>query len=250
MVQHGRHMHKQMNLTRSNLPPPTPLTPPRPHTKILFSYIDSKRDDATSLHGAFSLGKPGYSEHAFGGLGVDAVIGPASSGPAMNAQYVLRKLHVPQLGYSATSPALSDDALFPYFLRTPPSDTHQAVILAQLIRRLGWDRVATISGTDTYSYTGVQSFQDAARKAGVELMGSQTFTVNSKNVSREVLNLVTGGTRIVAVFCRASDMGTVIREFSRYSQWKPGSSGVVFIFSETLKVSTGKAGVLPYRFLP
>lgn len=89
--------------------------------------------------GAFSLGTPGCMG-AFGGLGVDAVIGPSSSGPSMNAQYVLRKLKIPQVGYSATSPALSDDTIFPYFVRTPPGDAHQAVVLAQLIRNFGWDK--------------------------------------------------------------------------------------------------------------
>ena len=214
--------------------PPLSSCASSPDTKIVFSYFDSKRDDATALQGAFSLGTTGCTG-AFGGLGVDAVIGPASSGPSINAQYILRKLQIPQVGYSATTPALSDDTLFPYFVRTPPSDAIQAVVLAGVIKSFGWDQVATISGTDTYSFTGVQSFQAAAMRAGITVAGSQTFTADSKNVSREVSNLLSGGTRIVAVFTRASDMGTVMREFNRHNEWKR-DTGVVYLFSETIKV--------------
>ena len=121
-----------------------------PNTRLEFSLFDSKRDDATAMEGAFTLAqdvKQGCA--ADGGAaagGVDAVIGPASSGPSINAQYVLRQFQVPQVGYSATSPALSDDTLFPYFVRLVPSDAYQAKVLAELIQHLGWKRVSTISG--------------------------------------------------------------------------------------------------------
>ena len=121
-----------------------------PNTRLEFSLFDSKRDDATAMEGAFTLAqdvKQGCA--ADGGAaagGVDAVIGPASSGPSINAQYVLRQFEVPQIGYSATSPALSNDKLFPYFVRLVPSDAYQAKVLAELIQHYGWKRVSTISG--------------------------------------------------------------------------------------------------------
>lgn len=95
--------------------------------------------------------------------------------------------------------------------------------------------VATISGTDAYSSAGIDAFQDAVLKVGVKVTGSQSIIPDSKNVSREVLNLVYGGTRIIVVFARPQDMGIVIREFNRHEGWKPGS-GVVYLFSESIKV--------------
>ena len=217
---------------------PPPL--PRPQTTILISYFDSNRDDAAALEGAFRLGTPG-PWGAFGGLGVDAVLGPASSGPSANAQYVLRKLKVPQVGYSATSPALSDDSLFPFFIRTPPSNAFDSVVLADLIRTLGYDRVATISGMDAYDSSSVQVFKDVALKAGVAVVESQKLA-RTNDVSPEVLKIMSSGTRIVLVIMTPMVMGIVIREFSRHANWKPGT-GVVYIFGDQLKVGAAPSRV-------
>ena len=64
-----------------------------------------------------------------------ALIGPVSSGPTME---VSRWLSIPSIdraliGYSATSPKLSD-ADFSNFLRTPLSDDLPAEVMAKLIK--------------------------------------------------------------------------------------------------------------------
>ena len=84
------------------------------------------------------------AHYAFGGLGVSAVIGAASSGPSMLSAMALRRFKVPQISYSSTSATLSDGQTYSYFLRTPPSDAFQGVGMADLIKSLfGYTKVAT-----------------------------------------------------------------------------------------------------------
>jgi ABC-type branched-subunit amino acid transport system substrate-binding protein len=155
------------------------------------------------------------------------------------AQYVLRKLSVPQIGYSASSPKLSDSSIFPFFLRTAPSDTLQVVALIELIRHYGWNKVSTISADDAYSNGGVRAFEEHARARKMIISTSLEFAVEQQNVSKQVREVVRAGTRIVAVFAPASNMAAVVKEFGRYSDWGP-QQGVTFVFSETLKVKLGR----------
>ena len=218
-----------------SLSPSPPLPPHRPTTRLTFSYYDSARDDATTLFGAFSLASPGCKA-AFGGLAVDALLGPASSGPSIMAQYVLRKLSVPQIGYSASSPKLSDSSIFPFFLRAVPSDTLQVVALAELIRHYGWSKVSTISADDAYSLGGIRAFEEIARARKMIISTSLEFAAEQQNVTKQIREIVRAGTRIVVVFASASNMAAVVKEFGRYSDWGP-QQGVTFVFSETLKVN-------------
>ena len=54
----------------------------------------------------------------FGGQGVSAIVGAASSGPSQNVALVTGRAQVPQISYSSTSALLSDGRSYSYFLRT------------------------------------------------------------------------------------------------------------------------------------
>jgi ABC-type branched-subunit amino acid transport system substrate-binding protein len=56
---------------------------------------------------------------------VQAVLGAGCSGASMQSQLVLQVFEVPQVCYGATNPALANKELYPYFLRTIPSDSLQ-----------------------------------------------------------------------------------------------------------------------------
>ena len=133
-----------------------------PNTQLRFAYRDSKRDDGSAFSGALEL-----TRDTFGGAGVSAIVGAASSGPSMSAALVTAKMTVPQISYSSTSSLLSDGKTYSYFLRTPPSDAFQGVGIADLIKNLfGYTRVATVSSTDGYGSAGIAAFHTAADEVG------------------------------------------------------------------------------------
>ena len=59
---------------------------------------------------------------------VQAVLGAGCSSASMLSQLVLQLFEVPQVCYGATNPALADKEVYPYFLRTIPSDTIQVCV--------------------------------------------------------------------------------------------------------------------------
>ena len=133
-----------------------------PNTQLRFAYRDSKRDDGSAFFGALEL-----TRDTFGGAGVSAIVGAASSGPSMSAALVTAKMTVPQISYSSTSSLLSDGKTYSYFLRTPPSDAFQGVGIADLVKNLfGYTRVATVSSTDGYGAAGIAAFHTAADEIG------------------------------------------------------------------------------------
>ena len=65
-----------------------------PNTTLQFAVRDSKRDAASAFAGARQL-----ALETFGGLGVSAVIGAASSDPSMMAALALNPTKTPQISY-------------------------------------------------------------------------------------------------------------------------------------------------------
>ncbi|CAE7840360.1 Grm5 [Symbiodinium microadriaticum] len=61
------------------------------------------------------------------------LIGPAISSVAMPMATTAAVQQIPQISFSATSPLLSNKDAYPYFLRTVPPDTVQAIVLWQFL---------------------------------------------------------------------------------------------------------------------
>ena len=55
------------------------------------------------------------------------------SSVTIQVQNLLQLFSIPQIGYSATSPDLSDKTSYKYFLRVVPSDRYQAAAMLDLI---------------------------------------------------------------------------------------------------------------------
>ena len=104
-----------------------------PKTRLDFVLRDSRRDNLAALIGALELVGTCGVGHSGGSSGIVAAIGAASSGPSESAAAAFARAKVPQISYSSTSPALSDGAKFPFFLRTPPSDAFQAEAMVDVL---------------------------------------------------------------------------------------------------------------------
>lgn len=71
--------------------------------------------------------------------------------------YKLQVFRIPQVGYSATTPDLSDKEQFGYFLRVVPSDVFQAQAINRLLHHYNWTYVAVLysagKSPDCLAYT-------------------------------------------------------------------------------------------------
>jgi len=201
-----------------------------PDTNISIVFQDSKRDAGVAFFEAFD-----HTTLAFNGLGVHAVIGAASSGPSANAQLVCAEGKIPQISYSASSPALSNDVEYPYFARTVASDDFQANVIVDLVYEyFDWNTVATIAGTDLYSTTGIETFQSSAVVSGLEVLGSKSYTTQSKELFQpDLIEIKDSGVRIIVMFAQAADGLEVIEQAEKLDMFGM-DSGFVWIFSDTM----------------
>ncbi len=81
--------------------------------------------------------------------GVVGVIGAACSGASMAANGVLSPLGIPMISYASTSPALTDDTVYPDFYRVVPSDAQQGAAMSDVIT--AGSSVATIHMSNDYA---------------------------------------------------------------------------------------------------
>mmetsp|Transcript_19733 Transcript_19733/g.26007 ORF Transcript_19733/g.26007 Transcript_19733/m.26007 type:complete len:1690 (+) Transcript_19733:108-5177(+) len=178
-----------------------------PNVTIKYSLFDSKRDDGKAFLAAF------YAVNdAFGGLGVHALVGAASSGPTGNAALVGASVEVPQITYSATSPALADDIKYPYLLRSVVNDEYQAKAMADIVQNsFGWNNVVTISATDSYSSNGIDAFYRQAEQRNINVPLAMVY-VNLEMVQSMLKEIKESAYRIIILFVAGFDAFDILTE--------------------------------------
>jgi ABC-type branched-subunit amino acid transport system substrate-binding protein len=132
-------------------------------------------DEGKAFQGALNL-----CTRAFGGSGVHAFIGAASSSSSIQAAMISKELGVPQLSFASTSASLSDAEKFPLFARMPPSDVLQAHAMADMAFVQGWSFVATVHSEESYGMSGIREFRTAAELLSVEVISSSSFMVSRR----------------------------------------------------------------------
>ena len=98
-----------------------------PYTEVKYILTNGQLDEGTTIETSVDLMQCDQN------VTVGAVIGPATSGNSKSSAHVFNSLHMPQISYSATSPDLSQNELYKYFLRTPPHDLFQANIIIDFL---------------------------------------------------------------------------------------------------------------------
>ncbi|ESO97269.1 hypothetical protein LOTGIDRAFT_114823 [Lottia gigantea] len=87
-----------------------------------------------------------------------AYVGPDRSSEAMALGRTMTDLNITYISHSATSPDLRDSKRIPYFLRTVPSDANDALIMAQMVTRIGTKYVMIVYMDDAYGRAGREQF--------------------------------------------------------------------------------------------
>ena len=94
-----------------------------PYTEIKYILTNGQLDEGITIETSVDLMQCDQN------VTVGAVIGPATSSKTKSSAHVFNSLHMPQISYSATSPDLSQNEVYKYFLRTPPHDFFKPILL-------------------------------------------------------------------------------------------------------------------------
>ncbi|MCE7735885.1 MAG: ABC transporter substrate-binding protein [Candidatus Heimdallarchaeota archaeon] len=188
-------------------------------------------------------------------LGVFGLVGAASSSVSAAIAEKAETAKVPQISYSSTSPTLSNKTKFPYFLRVVPPDSIQSVAIGNIVNKMGWDTVTTLSTNDDYGQSGIDVFKTTAADFGIEVLSPQEFSAGATNVKVQLQSIVDSKAKIivanmimadaVTVFSQAASVG-ITRE-SGYI-WV-GTDGITQeqVFEGSLEVETAMTGMIGTR---
>ena len=80
-----------------------------------------------------------------------------------------------KVAFSSTAVSLANATLYPTFNRVVPSDSWQAVNLAELIADFGWSHLSILYTTDDYAVGMTSSFREAAAENGIDIGVVQSF---------------------------------------------------------------------------
>jgi branched-chain amino acid transport system substrate-binding protein len=100
------------------------------------------------------------------------------------------KANIPDLMYGGG--AVFDNEASPYFFRLSPSDTEQADAMMAYAHSKGWNTVALAIGNTTGDTSLIPGLQAQAKKLGMTIQRTVTFSVGSTSFRSEITNLFAG----------------------------------------------------------
>ncbi|VDK47531.1 unnamed protein product [Cylicostephanus goldi] len=146
---------------------------------------------------------------------VVAIVGPGKSSATIAVQNLLQVFRIPQVGYSATTPDLSDKEQFGYFMRVVPSDVWQAQAINRLLHHYNWTYIAVLYSAGNYGEKGFEALErlleqkrSAVCVAYSEKIKSLAGDAEYRNVLKK-LSSQKSRPQVVVCFCE----GLTIRNF-------------------------------------
>ena len=175
-----------------------------PNTTLKFGIGDSRR---SSTHAIQEASRVVAEIRKKTGNFPAAIIGPASSGPTQMVCHLCNGLVIPEIGYSATSPSLSDDTTFRYFARLPPSDAFQVVVMAHLLNKvLKVHSFVALSGPGLYSTSGIDALIEVAAGSEYQMATFKRYTLSENTDLIAILREIKeDNCNAIAVFAQSAD---------------------------------------------
>uniref|UniRef100_A0A4W4E9U7 G-protein coupled receptors family 3 profile domain-containing protein n=1 Tax=Electrophorus electricus TaxID=8005 RepID=A0A4W4E9U7_ELEEL len=149
--------------------------------------------------------------------GMDPVFNDTRLHERTDSNYTSFLITEPQVSHSATCACLSDKGQFPAFLRTIPSDQHQAAALVKMIKYFGWTWIGALHSDTDYGNYGTAAFLKAAQEEGICVEYSEAYYRTQPRIKLErVANVIRRSTaRVIVAFLHAGDMKLIFEELAR-----------------------------------
>ena len=135
-----------------------------PGVQISVILLDScrnpdraKRHVLELMEGVLTM-KSHHGDKHGGKRHVTAVIGGASSDVSKEIASMLAPMGVTQVSYASTASDLSDEKMYPTFMRTVPSDMDQVQVLVDLLLRYNWSYVKLVYSNNVYGNSLTDQF--------------------------------------------------------------------------------------------
>lgn len=139
---------------------------------------------------------------------VPIIMGSLMSGTTIAAaEAAIIPAGVAQISPTATSPAMTDLQDDGLVFRIVPSDNYQGEILAKMVLEEGIDKVAVTYVNNDYGVGIGQTFMDAYKKAGGEIVAQARHEEKKDSYRSELASLAKGDAQALVVIAYAGDSG-------------------------------------------
>ncbi|XP_066540649.1 extracellular calcium-sensing receptor-like isoform X2 [Hoplias malabaricus] len=188
---------------------------------------------------------------------VPAVIGDSDSTPSISMARILGLFRIPQISHFATCACLSDKSQYPAFLRTVPSDHHQAAALARMVKYFGWTWIGAVRSDSDYGNNGMASFLKAAQEEGICVEYSEAFhRTQPRSKLERVANVIRSSTaRVIVAFLASGEMQVLLEELVKNPppplQWIGSETWIINAKFLRFNMCTGAIGFsVPRSVIP
>ncbi|XP_010868833.3 extracellular calcium-sensing receptor isoform X1 [Esox lucius] len=146
-----------------------------------------------------------------------AVVGASGSAVSTAVANLLGLFYIPQISYASSSRLLSNKNQFKSFMRTIPTDEHQATAMADIIDYFQWNWVIAVASDDEYGRPGIEKFEKEMEERDIcihlnELI-SQYF--EEWQIQGLVDRIENSSAKVIVVFASGPDIEPLIKEMVR-----------------------------------
>ena len=121
---------------------------------------------------------------------VTAVVGPYQSFTSIPFSSLLGLFKVPIVSPSASSRLLSKKDLYKSFFRIIPSDVVQAKVIAELLKRFGWNYIYAIGSDDNYGKLGISILKGYREEFDFCIVADEYIPFMTGNMEAKAVEIV------------------------------------------------------------
>uniref|UniRef100_A0A8W8JRJ7 G-protein coupled receptors family 3 profile domain-containing protein n=1 Tax=Magallana gigas TaxID=29159 RepID=A0A8W8JRJ7_MAGGI len=174
-----------------------------------------------------NIGGSEYACHDGSDPVILGVIGAPSSVTSIQVANLLKLFKIPQVSFFSTSTVLSSRDRYPFFLRTIPSDVHQAQVMLELVRMFGWTYVSVVYEESSYGMQGFNELEKLLKASEICIAATEKMIKDSGVAGQATYDktverlLAKSNARGVIVFGSDQEVGMLMQAVRRNnaSRW-------------------------------
>ena len=119
----------------------------------------------------------------------DLIIGAARSACTAALYKKIDRLGIPMITYASTSTVLARKTMYPNLFRVCPSDSCQAMAIAELVEQYNWDKIGIVAANDMYGKELASDVKNLLQKRAIDVTAMQFFESGASGMTQEVFKV-------------------------------------------------------------
>ncbi|KAJ7996264.1 hypothetical protein DPEC_G00235290 [Dallia pectoralis] len=143
-----------------------------------------------------------------------AVVGASGSAVSTAVANLLGLFYIPQISYASSSRLLSNKNQFKSFMRTIPTDEHQATAMADIIDYFQWNWVIAVASDDEYGRPGIEKFEKEMEERDICIHLNELISqyLEEWQIRGLVDRIENSSAKVIVVFASGPDVEPLIKE--------------------------------------